>query len=162
MADDDHSPPDRASDDIPDPIPFGPALTARLAQALEPLEPTADERARMRRSLLRRARGAADADGTITVPPGTGRWAPYQPGIEARVIYNGSDSTSLLLRMQPGSVLAEHDHPGTEECIVLEGEVALGDRLMTAGTFHVAPKGVHHMPITARTGALLYLRLARG
>ncbi len=75
-----------------------------------------------------------------------GRWLPYQPGIEARVIYNGPDSTSLLLRMQPGSVLAEHDHPGTEECIVLEGEVALGDRLMTAGTFHVAPKGVHRIP----------------
>ena len=58
----------------------------------------------------------------------------------------------------PGASLPAHDHPADEECLVLEGEVMLGDILGRAGDYHLAPKGLPHGTITSKTGALLFIR----
>ena len=45
-----------------------------------------------------------------------------------------------------------------EECVVLEGEVWLGDVFCRAGDFHFAPAGLRHGAIRTEAGCLLYVR----
>jgi len=51
-----------------------------------------------------------------------------------------------------------HVHGQDEECMVLEGEVRIGDLVVRAGAYHLAPRGVAHEPISSEHGALLFLR----
>ena len=42
--------------------------------------------------------------------------------------------------------------------MVLEGEVRIGDLVVRQGSYHLAPAGVPHEPISSESGALLFLR----
>lgn len=127
---------------------------------LKPIAPPPDRAASLRERILTAAR-ASDADtDKITIPPGGGEWVMVAPKVSMKMLHVTPESRSFLLRLEPGARLAPHDHPGDEECMVLEGEVYLGDVHATAGTFHLAPKGTHHAEIRSATGTLLYLRLA--
>ena len=48
-------------------------------------------------------------------------------------------------------------HADDEECLVLEGEVSVGDLRLRAGDFHVAARGSQHPRLESRPGALLLL-----
>lgn len=137
-----------------------PILDAQLLDALlldlTPIAPPAECAARLRERVLA---GAREAD-KITIPADAGKWRVIAPKVSMKMLHVTPESRSFLLRLEPGGRLAPHDHPGDEECMVLEGEVYLGDVHATAGTFHLAPKGTHHAEIRSTTGTLLYLRLA--
>jgi quercetin dioxygenase-like cupin family protein len=45
---------------------------------------------------------------------------------------------TVLIRMQPGLVVVGHRHTQEEECLVLEGEVFIGDYRLGQGDMHVA------------------------
>ena len=49
-----------------------------------------------------------------------------------------------------------HDHGFPEECLVLQGEITIGDITVCAGDYHFAAKGARHGTLTTRTGALLF------
>jgi quercetin dioxygenase-like cupin family protein len=65
---------------------------------------------------------------------------------------------TVLIRMQPGAVVVGHPHTQEEECLVLEGEVFIGDYRLGQGDMHVARPGAVHAPIRAPQGALLMIR----
>lgn len=146
-------------------------LDALLVE-LKPIAPPADRAASLRERILTAARAAAgDTDKArasagdtdkITVPPDAGEWVAIAPKVSIKMLHATPESRAFLLRLKPGGRLAPHDHPGDEECMVLEGEVYLAGVHATAGTFHLAPKGSHHGEIRSETGALLYLRIASG
>ncbi len=89
-------------------------------------------------------------------------WRPSPfPGISVRVLHadRSLKRVSLCARMEPGAVYPSHDHSGLEECIVLEGELLVGDVLLKAGDYQRAEPGSRHAPQTSPTGALLLLTL---
>jgi quercetin dioxygenase-like cupin family protein len=60
--------------------------------------------------------------------------------------------------MESGAIVPEHPHTLEEQCLVLEGEVWVGDHLLRSGDWHVAQPGSHHGNFSTRTGCLLLIK----
>lgn len=98
-------------------------------------------------------------DSHVTVHPHENTWQPFLDRIEFKLLNHVDGVASYLLRLQPGAVLPAHRHPIDEECIVLEGELRIGERLLLkAGGFHLARKELPHANITSDGGAVIFLR----
>jgi quercetin dioxygenase-like cupin family protein len=86
-------------------------------------------------------------------------WHAFLDKIEFKLLNEVDGIASYLLRLQPGAVLPAHQHPIDEECVVLEGDLRIGERLvLKKGDFHLARKDIPHAEITTDTGALIFLR----
>jgi hypothetical protein len=111
---------------------------------------------------------ALDADtgevpGTLTRRAGTGVWTEMSPGVTYTVLFDDplAKRRAMLVRALPGSTYESHLHDqGHEECLVLEGDLIMGDLKLLAGDFHLAAKGSAHPPATTVSGCLLYLSTA--
>jgi hypothetical protein len=123
--------------------------------APEPLD--AMRAARVKHRLLQRI--AQDRNEQhLTVRHDDGTWRAFGPGLTIKVLHEAAGVMSYLLRLAPGASLPPHRHPTDEECIVLEGELQIGDLRVAAGGFHLGRKDVLHARISTVDGALLYLR----
>lgn len=127
-----------------------------LAEALAPIAPPA----RLRERVLRQARASAGLTELYSVRADEGDWRTILPGVELKMLFadSATGAESFLLRLAPGASLPPHQHAGHEECMVVQGEIAMGTTTLTAGDYHLAPRGVAHDTIVSRTGALLFLR----
>jgi anti-sigma factor ChrR (cupin superfamily) len=98
-------------------------------------------------------------DGTVTVRAEAGLWRERSPGVWLKVLHGDmqSDSVSYLLRCEPGAILPDHDHPGVEEAMMLEGSIRMGGLLLRAGDYHRAEKGSHHVAARTEGGCLVYV-----
>jgi quercetin dioxygenase-like cupin family protein len=134
-------------DDIRDP----------LLAAIEPVMPAAAAASALRERVLARVRAAP---AMVTIRAGEGRWQPFLPKVEIKVLREADGYLNYLMRLEAGARVPAHDHPMDEECLVLEGEINIGDLVVRAGDYHVAPRGVHHGVLESRAGALLFLRSA--
>jgi anti-sigma factor ChrR (cupin superfamily) len=106
---------------------------------------------------------AQELPGTLTRRAGTGAWTEMSPGVTYTVLYEDpvAKRRSILVRALPGSNYGAHAHPeGHEECLVLEGDLIMGDLKLLAGDFHVAEKGSTHPAATTRSGCVLYQSIA--
>lgn len=66
-----------------------------------------------------------------------------------------SQCGTYLMRMQPGAVTIEHDHPGMEEFLILEGDLVDSDgSVFGPGDFVCYEAGTRHNSWT-ETGCLL-------
>lgn len=88
-------------------------------------------------------------------------WRPCAPGAAKKELRTDGRLSSVLLRLEPGALLPGHDHALPEECLVLRGELFLGDLLLRAGDYQAAEAGSRHGAMTSDTGALVFLRGAR-
>jgi len=143
---------EHGSDTIP------PRLAALLVDSLEsPAEPGlgAMDAATIRERLVNRIRASK---GLTTIQANEGEWTSFSPRVKIKVLHRDVDTQSYLLRLEPGAVVLPHVHGQDEECMVLEGEVRIGDLVVRAGAYHLAPRGVAHEPISSEHGALLFLR----
>ncbi|MBL8342479.1 MAG: cupin domain-containing protein [Rubrivivax sp.] len=132
-------------------------VLAWLDQAVSPEPPDAAAAARVKKRLLRRI--AADSTPRhATLAPAEGPWLPFGAGITMKVLHRDGDTLSYLLRLAPGAALPAHRHPQDEECLVLEGEMRIGELAIPAGGYHLGRKGVLHDRLTSPGGALIFLR----
>ncbi|QJR11646.1 hypothetical protein DSM104443_02725 [Usitatibacter rugosus] len=138
------------------------ALEAELLQQLRPIEPATARAQAMREALFRRIEMPADLDDFVTVHHDQGEWRRIAPRVLQKRLVEGPGVQAFLLRMESGSSLPAHDHPTAEECMVLEGEVWLGDVHCHAGDFHRAPRGKPHGALRTDAGCLLYVRTGGG
>lgn len=129
----------------------------QLLAGIEPVLPEPAAVQALRARVLARVRAAP---AMITIRAGDGRWQPFLPKIEIKVLREADGYLNYLMRLDAGARVPAHNHPMDEECLVLEGEINIGDLVVRAGDYHVAPKGVHHGELESRTGALLFLRSA--
>lgn len=133
------------------------AAEQALFEALQPAPMPAERAALLRSRLLSRAKGGR-APRLDTIHAADGAWIPFLPKVAIKVLRREAGIQTYLLRLAPGGALLPHEHPEDEECIVLEGEVRIGDILASQGDYHLAPKGVDHDAIVSDQGALLFLR----
>ncbi|MFZ1640521.1 MAG: cupin domain-containing protein [Candidatus Contendobacter sp.] len=142
-----------------------PALRQQVAaweRRLTPLAATLPE-ATPRPALWEAIESALDAAGppaTITVRAQEGDWRTLAPGVAVKLLLVDQDAgfQSFLLRLAAGCQLPAHDHGALEECLLLEGDMLIGDRYYTVGDYHAALPGSRHAPLSTRNGGLVFLR----
>lgn len=103
---------------------------------------------------------AAGSPATVTVREHEGEWHTLVPGAEIKMLFvdRVAGCQSFLLRLAPGCQLPTHDHGTLEECLLLEGDMLIGDHQYAKGDYHVALAGSRHAPISSRNGGLVFLR----
>ncbi|HEY8032146.1 MAG TPA: cupin domain-containing protein [Methylocella sp.] len=107
--------------------------------------------------------GETELPGTQTRRAGTGVWFEMSPGVTYTVLFEDSVAKrrSILVRALPGSNYGSHFHgEGHEECLVLEGDLIMGDLKLLPGDFHLAAKGSTHPEATTKSGCVLYQSVA--
>ena len=102
-------------------------------------------------------------NGTAAMVPGTSRecdatWDDFGPGIKRRLVWQQGGEGCYLARAEAGAFVPAHGHHIDEECLMLGGELFLGDILLREGEFQLAPAGMQHGIVQAATETLLYVR----
>lgn len=144
---------------VPDIEPLAPEDEEALAGAVKPAEMSARQRESLRERILERVRAPAPVD-TFTVRAAEGEWMRTGPLSEIKLVRRDwqANNQSMLVRLAAGAEIATHTHAQEEECVVLEGEVMIGEHVFRAGDVHVALPGATHAGLRTRTGCLLYIR----
>lgn len=117
---------------------------------------------RMLDAVKRRIAAASTARSFVTIRAGAGEWTPLAPGIAVKLLFEdrAAGMRSILMRLDPGVSYEGHDHPADEECLMIEGEMTLGDITLRAGDYHLAPKGLPHGLVSSAKGAVVFIRSA--
>ena len=149
---------------------------ARAERAAEFVPEFASERASHResghasigdatRSGANRSAGPADS---IAKPfhfllSGEGAWNELFAGVRRRPLFTDekAGTDAFLIRLDPGAIVAPHDHAGAEHCYVLQGDVHLAGQHLHSGDYHLAAAGSTHTPITTDDGCLLLIGKGR-
>ena len=95
-----------------------------------------------------------------TVRLDDGEWMSVRPGLERKVLYRDPETgaESYLFRMEPGASIEGHHHASAEECLVLEGDLTIGDLRLNAGDYHMAARGSIHPVLRSQGGAVMFVR----
>ena len=135
------------------------AVLNRLSAAVKPTALSAEREAAMRTRLFNRLKTPAPK-GTYTVQANTREWIAIDPLVEIKILREDleNNNQTALWRLKPGAVVATHSHTQEEECLVLDGEIYIGDHCVRKGDLHVAEPGYSHPSIASKTGALLLVR----
>lgn len=90
-----------------------------------------------------------------------GVWEPTPvPGLVRRVLFQDHRAAriTVLLRLAPGARVPAHSHPGTEELLVLEGDLRLaGGPVLRTGDFQRSEAGSLHVEQWSENGCLALL-----
>jgi len=90
--------------------------------------------------------------GLVILRASEGRWrATGIRGVRYRTLLadRRSNRRTVLLRMDPGSRLPDHDHSSVEEIYLVSGDLAIGDQTLRQGDyFRVEPGARHGVPIS--------------
>ena len=136
-----------------------PQTMERMVGAIAPAELSQSDRESLHDRIMARI-STAPPPRTYTVRASEGNWIPVGPGVELKVLRmdREANSQTVLFRMQPGSQIVPHPHNQEEECLVMEGEILVGEHRVGKGDMHIAMPGAKHPPILAPRGALLCIR----
>ncbi|ESS73636.1 hypothetical protein MGMO_15c00570 [Methyloglobulus morosus KoM1] len=93
-----------------------------------------------------------------SITAGEGEWIEIQTGVFQKDLWTDGTVASRFFRLNAGTYMDRHYHPLEEECMMLSGDIFLGDILVQEGDYHVAPAGTEHLEMFSDTGALLYVR----
>lgn len=98
-----------------------------------------------------------EGDRPVTLRRGEGDWDDWAPGVQARRLRDDGVHRSSLLRLEPGARL-ERPAGMDDECLLVEGEAFLADRLMQPGDYLLAPADAPGRAVQTDGGAVLFLR----
>jgi quercetin dioxygenase-like cupin family protein len=152
--------PHRSPEDEP---PLSEDIVQALAEAVAPIELSAQERDALRARVLEHALDLAakpEPPDTETIRGDKIAWRQAWPGVWVKVLKRdpAADLQVTLMRFAPGGLIPGHPHRQNEECYVLEGEVEVGGHRVGAGDLHIARAGGQHPELVSRAGALVILR----
>ena len=152
-------------------------VVVTLAGALQPATPAPDTRAALLKRIdapaepapaespLRRvvAESLAAAEPSQALVIRRAAEAAWQvgemPGVSIRVLFADPDRNhfTALVRMAAGTSYPRHIHRGPEECLVLEGDLRVGDTVLGPGDYQRAPEGSRHGVQSTEQGCLLLI-----
>lgn len=135
------------------------AFAEAIAEALSPTSIDQEELADLRARVLSSTTASSHAL-TETIRGDEIGWQESWPRVWMKVLKRDISSgiQFALFRLEAGAIMPEHAHTKDEECIVIEGDLAIGPLFLQAGDLHVAYPGARHPPITTRRGALVFVR----
>ncbi len=137
-------------------------ILQQLAENQQAMELPANLQARMRGNIMQQVaeEAAGVGPGFTTVRAGEGEWMEALPGGFIKILQpaDANGALAYLARLEPGFEMPGHVHAVDEECIMLEGELWMGDLHLRAGDYHFAAKGMNHGKHRTDTGALIYLK----
>lgn len=86
-------------------------------------------------------------------------WQEARHGSRMKVLYKDNEAREalILIETDPGCVLAEHEHTGTELTYVLEGSLEDDEGACKAGDFVWRPPGSRHQARTPNGAKFLVL-----
>lgn len=96
----------------------------------------------------------------LSIRESEGAWHELLPGIRIKPLRaNRQEGTQTSLwRLSPNAEVPRHAHHLDEECLVLSGQVRMGEQVFCAGDYVIAPSGSQHMAFWADAEALLLIR----
>jgi len=100
------------------------------------------------------------ADELCTLRANEGGWEKTGvEGVSIRRLFVDSDRNQFtgMVRMAAGATYPRHVHNGAEECLVLEGDLHVGDLVLHAGDYQRAPAGSLHGIQSTEGGCLLLI-----
>jgi mannose-6-phosphate isomerase-like protein (cupin superfamily) len=99
------------------------------------------------------------AAGAVSIRVDEGGWTRLVHGIDRKLLFTdpASGTETFLLRFAPGAWLPAHAHRLCEQCLMLEGDVRIGDETFGPGDFHAVPAGTPHPAIVSESGALVLI-----
>jgi anti-sigma factor ChrR (cupin superfamily) len=139
------------------------AALATVLLAVAPAEPAPEVAARIRRRVLARVTAGAHAPAAakIDVRRDEG-WEPFAGVVagraEMKVLHDDGLTMTWLVRLNAGAALDGHDHAGTEECLVLEGDFWLDGVCYGPGDYQVAFAGSRHHAARSDHGCVVLVR----
>ena len=90
-------------------------------------------------------------------------WQSLAPGVEMKILFEDAAARSCMVRLQAGAQLPPHDHDeGLEECLVLQGDVWLGERHYGPGDYQLAERGTRHAKVRSDRGCVMFVRSCFG
>jgi anti-sigma factor ChrR (cupin superfamily) len=95
-------------------------------------------------------------EATRWLDPGRMRWRVASEGVEVIPLAGDSEVVSMLVRFNAGASVANHGHALDEDCLVLQGEMFLGDILLRTGDYQLAPAGGSHFDENSDVGVLFF------
>lgn len=84
-------------------------------------------------------------------------WQKLAPGLWAKELFKDltTRTVSTLYKLDPGTVVGTHTHPGVEQCFIMQGDFIVNGESFGPGDFHCAmPQSVHET-ITTTQGTVL-------
>jgi anti-sigma factor ChrR (cupin superfamily) len=99
-------------------------------------------------------------EGLFVLRAAQGAWEETGvPGVRVRRLFvdRERDQMTCLVRMDPGTAYPGHIHRGPEECLVLEGDLRIGDDVLRAGDYQRAALGSRHGVEATQNGCLLFI-----
>jgi hypothetical protein len=97
-----------------------------------------------------------DTQASHRVAASHGEWEPLREGVSIKPLHAVGERISMLVRFQPGARVPAHGHGLTEKCLMVAGELFLGDVLLREGEFQFAPAGSGHGELFSDVGCLLF------
>jgi hypothetical protein len=145
-------------------LPHAPQLAAAVAALEAALAPMAVRGGTVPPpdGVLDRVEAVLDAEAAITAyahnirldDPG---WVEVVPGVLKRQLW---DAHTFLARLEPGCAFPPHDHPWTEHCLVVSGDMIVDDVVFGPGDYHAPRAGSRHGDLRTEKGLLLLVRRA--
>jgi quercetin dioxygenase-like cupin family protein len=134
------------------------ALTA-MAADIEPVDIDEQHQARLKHQVMSQIKAAGPVGG-ITVHASQVQWIELNQYLSIKVLVRDVKNKvqTSYWRLKPGAVIPWHSHENEEDCLVLEGDISIGEQTLFSGDFNQMEKGSAHGPITTVGGALLYLK----
>jgi gentisate 1,2-dioxygenase len=132
------------------------SVADQLSMAVSPVKPRPELRRRLLDRIERIGKAPESSHHMRIVRKDDARWVKMpSAGVEIRQLIGNQ---TLMVRMQPGAVFPEHDHPKAEQCYVLEGSITDSDGVtLNAGDFVVMSSGIQHAPLHTETGCTLLI-----
>ena len=90
------------------------------------------------------------------------RWRTLGKGLQICQLSNTDDTRLWMLKAQPGTVLPEHTHPGSELTMVLKGAYFCGSEIYRAGDIEDADEQTTHRPVVTQDGECICLAVTEG
>ncbi|MBS1212238.1 MAG: hypothetical protein H6R26_854 [Proteobacteria bacterium] len=98
-----------------------------------------------------------DASRTVYAAQEDG-WVEVADGVMQKRLWSDGAMVSRFCRLEPGARVPGHGHKLDEECMMLQGELFLGDILLREGEYQLAPAGSRHGEIYTDVGAIFFVR----
>jgi hypothetical protein len=127
-------------------------LLAPLAMAMPEIAPPDGLLARIEGAI-----GQAEADLPQTVEERLedGKWREIAPKIEVKQLW---DDKTFLVRCAPGGIYPGTPHLLFEHCLIIQGDMLVGEQTYQVGDYHGVPAHTAHGAFTSRTGLLMLVR----